>query len=1101
MTAPSEDRYEALRRLGGRPDGPVVLARDRWAQAQAVRKSAARAPGLQELRVLLAIPPGVGPHVLDAAWDGADRVDLILEPLPGASLREAAAALSPGDRVAVFLRACDLLSDLHRAGFVHGDLKPDNLFVGGESDGARDGSVQDLPVRLLDFGFALSRLGHDAETEPQRRGGTPGFVAPELARNWTVDGRADLYGLAATFEALFPRLRDEPGWSAVLSRGQEPVPARRFSGAAAMKRALCEGLGLDIAAPHAPPFGSGPMRGREDAMARLVELLSAPGNRIVLVQARPHHGLTRFLLEAVAAAAGRGGPALRVLDLPALGAQVRQPHVAHWIDRTLQRREQLVVGLDDPSPRLAWSGRALDPALRALLSRDRCDRLALESLEASVLAEIAADSLDRGGDRIERWAARASVCSDGDLACCAAAFAEALAPAGTDAADGWTLAGTDAADGYTLAGEDTGVPSRASDPRCPPPPGLAHVDGERAPALVLCARAGREAPRRIYEGLLAAFAPRFDPRTLLDAGWLLPAAPDLLRFATRRLWLDARSAACEPETAIAAWLNDAYDPDPRDTEPLLEAVHRARELGDRAGEAGRLARALECLYGQQAWQALRRVAGYPGGPIPTGSVESAREQAVRLARTLGTGWGADRLLLMMGAALRPVDLETGTTLLRLVGEDVASAHSVEALLLLADYARGPDASAEFDRLADLLQAREQAGHPVPAGVLASFRAHLAWRRGDAGEAERRAQEAARDLAGSGRIYESYNLQMLAILRFAREPQRAIDTLAHALERAPDREIRAQITQNLAMMYARSGQFTAAARITDREIARLEGRVRASSLAILRLLRAWAWADLDQVERARREAHRLLNLAVIRSVRGHHVAARLLIGYTHLHRWGSRRALSEASWAWQAVREARYVTLRTGTLRSLIDTLLDLEAWDVVREHGESLRLDPPGDQALDRTCAARADALRAQAEGRPAQAVARLAGELEAARTLSERSAAARYLHQLALAHLALHEHAREEGRTPMPGLGARAGAEAAEPLLREALAFLGTEGWGYHRALAWVALARTQAAYRKPDEALESVDQAVALARRIESQHALAGALRVRAALVMDPR
>jgi|GEM_PF-5824941 serine/threonine protein kinase len=71
------------------------------------------------------------------------------------------------------------LNNLHSAGYVHLDLKPENVM---EEDSGR--------IRLIDFGLA-DNIG----TSYQCVIGTPLYVSPEMARLQPVDQRADMYAL------------------------------------------------------------------------------------------------------------------------------------------------------------------------------------------------------------------------------------------------------------------------------------------------------------------------------------------------------------------------------------------------------------------------------------------------------------------------------------------------------------------------------------------------------------------------------------------------------------------------------------------------------------------------------------------------------------------------------------------------------------------------------------------------------------------------------------------------------------------------------------------------------------------------------------------
>ncbi len=97
----------------------------------------------------------------------------------------------PASRVVYILRqACHSLGEAHAAGMVHRDIKPANIFV------CRYGSDFDF-VKVLDFGLVKQqKLGDDAVvTQKGQVLGTPAFLAPEVALDAGVDGRADIYAL------------------------------------------------------------------------------------------------------------------------------------------------------------------------------------------------------------------------------------------------------------------------------------------------------------------------------------------------------------------------------------------------------------------------------------------------------------------------------------------------------------------------------------------------------------------------------------------------------------------------------------------------------------------------------------------------------------------------------------------------------------------------------------------------------------------------------------------------------------------------------------------------------------------------------------------
>jgi serine/threonine-protein kinase len=88
----------------------------------------------------------------------------------------------PMDEVlSYFEQAASGLHAMHQAGFVHADLKPNNILVG------RDGHV-----KLIDFGQS-TRI----RTAKSRVQGTIDYIAPEQVQKGILDQRTDVFGLGA----------------------------------------------------------------------------------------------------------------------------------------------------------------------------------------------------------------------------------------------------------------------------------------------------------------------------------------------------------------------------------------------------------------------------------------------------------------------------------------------------------------------------------------------------------------------------------------------------------------------------------------------------------------------------------------------------------------------------------------------------------------------------------------------------------------------------------------------------------------------------------------------------------------------------------------
>jgi eukaryotic-like serine/threonine-protein kinase len=128
---------------------------------------------------------------------------LVMELCSGESVGDALAdgVFAPPRALAVTRQALQGVGFAHQHGFIHRDLKPDNLMLVGEP--GRD------VVKILDFGLvklvglAAAELGEEKLTATGMVFGTPVYMAPEQALGRGVDHRADLYALGLIlFEML-----------------------------------------------------------------------------------------------------------------------------------------------------------------------------------------------------------------------------------------------------------------------------------------------------------------------------------------------------------------------------------------------------------------------------------------------------------------------------------------------------------------------------------------------------------------------------------------------------------------------------------------------------------------------------------------------------------------------------------------------------------------------------------------------------------------------------------------------------------------------------------------------------------------------------------
>lgn len=203
---------------------------------------------------------------------GNGRRYLVMEWLAGDTLDQRLASQRPValGAVARWLdELLDALAEVHRHGYVHGDVKPSNLLV------APDGGL-----RLIDFGAAAPIARGPEQAVPAGDEllvlGTPRYLAPERRRGLAPDARADLFSVGVLLGELLEawqrgwplrapsgsadagptgerllgvptpltRLRDELG--VVARHARAPRWAERFRDAGCMQRALRLAIGQAV---------------------------------------------------------------------------------------------------------------------------------------------------------------------------------------------------------------------------------------------------------------------------------------------------------------------------------------------------------------------------------------------------------------------------------------------------------------------------------------------------------------------------------------------------------------------------------------------------------------------------------------------------------------------------------------------------------------------------------------------------------------------------------------------------------------------------------------------------------------------------------------
>ncbi|MFE4977573.1 serine/threonine-protein kinase [Kitasatospora sp. NPDC056651] len=128
---------------------------------------------------------------------------------------------------------CEGLAHLHRSGWVHTDLKPENVLIGADGE-----------VRLSDFGLAVELSGTHGHSAPM---GTPDYLPPERwreplgERGVKVRTTADIWALGIVIHEVF-------------AAGGSPFPGATPTARSAAAQQYAEGRAALRLAASVPPF-------------------------------------------------------------------------------------------------------------------------------------------------------------------------------------------------------------------------------------------------------------------------------------------------------------------------------------------------------------------------------------------------------------------------------------------------------------------------------------------------------------------------------------------------------------------------------------------------------------------------------------------------------------------------------------------------------------------------------------------------------------------------------------------------------------------------------------------------------------------------------
>lgn len=316
-------RYQVMRLLGQGAMGQVYLVEDMIKVHRLVALKVLKSDNLEEAdfwskgeyEALTRLRHPNLAQVYDfARINDSDDFYIVSEFIPGVDLLKATEAIEPDELLDVVAQICRALEYIHTQGYVHFDIKPENILVTRErSLGQDEGSkVQWSPdatsgsdhgdgpprAKLIDFGLAERITG----TFNFAIKGTFNYVAPEIILGQTPDKRADLYSLGVTIYQLLTRelpfvdedgkavdraktnwredvrkgLKQQPHWlSELLIRLLEPIPDQRFSSAREIIQCLNAGSGrhyeIETAETQVSYLYSSRLIGRRKELNRLKE--------------------------------------------------------------------------------------------------------------------------------------------------------------------------------------------------------------------------------------------------------------------------------------------------------------------------------------------------------------------------------------------------------------------------------------------------------------------------------------------------------------------------------------------------------------------------------------------------------------------------------------------------------------------------------------------------------------------------------------------------------------------------------------------------------------------------------------------------------------
>jgi serine/threonine protein kinase len=230
MITSQKGRYQALEPIGSGTTSRVDKARDNVIGRTVALKTFIHTfdedleeQFLREAQLVGQLSHPAVVQLYDVGIDQEGIPFLVMEYVAGKTLEQQLETTAP-----TVQRACAWAADLanalalaHRAGIIHGDVKPGNILI-----------TPDNKVKLGDFGIARLTTQHSASGQLR---GTPAYLAPEQIQNEFQDQRSDQFSFGVVFYQMLTGIRPFAGKTlgAVCAQilNDEPVAPSRHNAA------------------------------------------------------------------------------------------------------------------------------------------------------------------------------------------------------------------------------------------------------------------------------------------------------------------------------------------------------------------------------------------------------------------------------------------------------------------------------------------------------------------------------------------------------------------------------------------------------------------------------------------------------------------------------------------------------------------------------------------------------------------------------------------------------------------------------------------------------------------------------------------------------